>query len=368
MKKSYYIIISLVLCLIFQSCTLEDFSPDEWAVEPELTISDDFVVFDSAVGIDTIAVETNYKSFVASCKEEWCQISTDVENRRLFIEVEPNSSSEQRITTIFITIERGNKRLTKNVSVIQSGGIWDTIGSFNVYWRHEISEGQREALAELIGSLQFVEGSTFYMGKGEDKHKVTLSSFYIGKFEVTQKQWNAVNMTNKSLYVGANLPVENISWADALDFVSKLSSLTNLNFSLPTEAQWEFAARGGRKSLGYIYPGSNNYNDVAFHIDTSISEENPLYTTVMGGTKIPNELGLYDMAGNVAEYCFDWFGDYGDVPTKENPTGIISGTMKVIRGGNFSDPYTIYACTHRGFSGSINYVRANTGIRVVLKP
>ncbi len=360
--------ICLMTSLVFSACTLEDFSPNEWAVEPELQVSNNYVVFNSAVGNDTITVKTNYEKFQVTSSSEWCHVKTDVDNGCIYINVDPNTTSEQRIATVSVKIARGNKMLSNDVSVIQFGGIWDTIGGFNVYWRNEIGEGQREALVELLESMQYVEGGTFMMGTGEDEHSVKLSSFYIGKFELTQKQWNAIFSTNNSIYVGANLPIENISWAEALDYVTKLSHLTNLNFSLPTEAQWEYAARGGNKSLGYTYPGSNDYAEVAHYVGTLISEDNPLYTTHTGGTKLPNELGLYDMAGNVAEYCFDWYDSYNNILTDEDPMGAQTGSMKVVRGGYFSGPDSYFKSTYRVWSGSINYIHKCTGFRVVLKP
>ena len=126
-------------------------------------------------------------------------------------------------------------------------------------------------------------------------HKVTLSDYYIGKTEVTQALWEAVMGNNPSAFKGENLPVECISWNDCKEFISKLNALTGKTFRMPTEAEWEYAARGGSKSRGYKYSGSGNIDEVAWHKDNSEEKTHEV------GTKRPNELGIYDMSGNVGE-------------------------------------------------------------------
>ena len=185
--------------------------------------------------------------------------------------------------------------------------------------------------------MMYVKGGTFIMGAtseqgsdayGNEKptHRVTLSSFYIGKYEVTQALWKAVMGNNPSKMKGDNLPVETVSWNDCQDFIRKMNALTGKNFRLPTEAEWEFAARGGNNSRGYKYAGSNNIGDVAWYDNNSGSK------THVVGTKSPNELGIYDMSGNVWEWCQDWFGSYSSA-SQTNPTGASSGSNRVLRGG-----------------------------------
>ena len=188
-----------------------------------------------------------------------------------------------------------------------------------------------------------VEGGTFTMGatseQGNDAdsderptHSVTLSSFYMGETEVTQALWQAVMGSNPSYYKGNNLPVVLVSWNDCQDFVTALnelcaSQLNGRHFALPTEAQWEYAARGGKHSEGYKYSGSNTIVNVAQY---SVKSDKPLPV----GTKTPNELGLYDMSGNVLEWCSDWMGSYGS-NAQTNPAGPSSGSTRVCRGGSW---------------------------------
>ena len=183
----------------------------------------------------------------------------------------------------------------------------------------------------------FVEGGTFMMGAtaehGSDAdsderpiHKVTLSDYYIGKNEVTQELWQAVMGKNPSKFKN-NLknPVEGVSWNDCQKFVKKLNKLTGKNFRLPTEAEWDYAARGGNFSQGYKYAGSNNLDAVAWYDSNSAGKTHPV------GSKHPNELGIYDMSGNVLEWCQDWYGYYSSDP-QTNPQGL-SGSYRVRRGG-----------------------------------
>lgn len=182
-----------------------------------------------------------------------------------------------------------------------------------------------------------VQAGTFTMGASPEtkesydnekpSHQVTLTNdYYIGRTEVTQALWKAVMGNNPSYFKGNNLPVENISWDDCQLFLSRLNSMTGHNFRLPTEAEWEFAARGGNKSNYYMYSGSNDLGTVAWCRETSI------WTTHNVATKKPNELGIYDMSGNVAEWCADLYGVYSN-EAQENPTGPNNGYYRVARGG-----------------------------------
>ena len=188
--------------------------------------------------------------------------------------------------------------------------------------------------------MVWVSGGTFTMGatseQGSDAddrekpaHSVTLSGYYIGKYEVTQAQWKAVMGNNPSSFKGDNLPVENVSWNDVQEFIRKLNQLTGKSYRLPTEAEWEYAARGGNNSRGYKYSGSNNIGSVAWNYENCGSTTHPV------GSKSPNELGIYDMSGNVWEWCQDWYGDYNS-SSQRNPKGPASGSYRVGRGGGWN--------------------------------
>jgi formylglycine-generating enzyme required for sulfatase activity len=159
-------------------------------------------------------------------------------------------------------------------------------------------------------------------------HSVTVGEFSIGKYEVTQKLWEAVMGNNPSHFKGDDLPVESVSWNDVQKFMSTLNSITDKKYRLPTEAEWEFAARGGNKSQGYKYSGSNTIGDVAWYSGNSGSKTQPV------GQKKPNELGIYDMSGNVWEWCGDWDGNYS-ASGVVNPTGPSTGDFRIFRGGDW---------------------------------
>ncbi len=207
---------------------------------------------------------------------------------------------------------------------------------------HEIKQGYATYYVNGVSfNMVRVKGGTFTMGataeQGGDAdsvekpaHQVTLSSFMMGQTEVTQELWQAVMGSNPSRWKGPKLPVEQVSWDDCQEFVKKLNALTGQHFRLPTEAEWEYAARGGSKSQGYKYSGSNNLGDVAWYDDNSGR------TTHDVATKQPNELGIYDMSGNVWEWCQDWYGEnyYSSSPSS-NPQGPSSGSRRVCRGGSW---------------------------------
>ena len=219
-------------------------------------------------------------------------------------------------------------------------------------------------------NMIYVEGGTFMMGAMEsDKqahanekpaHKVTLTyDYYIGQTEVTQALWQAVMGNNPSTMIGDNLPVNNVLWEDADAFAKRLSLLTGCSFHLPTEAEWEFAARGGNKSQGYLYAGSNNIQEVAWYGSNSGNTTQPV------GTKQPNELGIYDMSGNVIEWCSDWLGPYS-AEAQVNPIGPATGAYHVYCGGCWYLPANVCRCTHRRQT-TAGYGEAAVGLRVALR-
>ncbi|MBQ3247468.1 MAG: formylglycine-generating enzyme family protein [Alistipes sp.] len=229
-----------------------------------------------------------------------------------------------------------------------------------------------DALPQI--EMVFVKGGTFTMGAtpeqgkaacGDEKpaHSVTVSDFYIGKYEVSQAQWEAVMGENPSHYKGENRPVESVSWNDIQEFIEKLNAKTGKKYRLPTEAEWEYAARGGDQSKGYKYSGSNNIDEVAWYGDNSASR-----TTHIVGQKQPNELGLYDMSGNVWECCSDWYwSKYYKNALSDNPTGPATGSGRVLRGGGYSNYASSCRVSTRFFSGPSDRF-LSCGFRLVCQP
>ena len=229
-----------------------------------------------------------------------------------------------------------------------------------------IIEGSKKVdFTEIVDGYKFdmvfVQGGTFTMGctdeQGSDcdsdekpAHQVTLSDYYIGKYEVTQGLWKKVMGSNPSKFknCGDDCPVESVSWNDCQEFISKLNQLTGKRFRLPTEAEWEYAARGGSKaSYQTKYAGSNALGEVAWNDENSdvnylggFEENGRKLGTHTVGTKKPNALGIYDMSGNVWEWCNDWYGDYSSGGVM-NPKGASTGSYRVIRGGGwYNDGYS----------------------------
>ena len=237
-----------------------------------------------------------------------------------------------------------------------------------------------------------VDGGTFTMGatseQGSDydsdelpTHEVTLSDFYIGKYEVTQQLWEYVmNYTgtcadgsamsayasdvwlgsnpSTSYGLGSEYPAYYVSWEDIVNiFIPRLNKITGKKFRLPTEAEWEYVARGGNQSQGYKYSGSNTIGDVAWYYNNSASSTHPV------GTKQPNELGIYDMSGNVYEWCSDWHGSY-TAKAQTNPIGPSTGSPRVLRGGSWD--YDAQYCRVSSRSNNPGYPYCDVGFRLAL--
>ena len=285
-------------------------------------------------------------------------ITTDKSGDKIYVDdnylgISPIASSLS-YGTHTIKAERNGKTVSKNINVVQSGG--DSSVKLTFFGN------QTFTVNGVSFTMIAVEGGTFPMGsvrgldsdakgnespvnmlllqlmpkldsdaKGNESpvHNVTLSDYYIGETEVTQELWTAVMGNNPSYYSGnPKRPVEKVTWNACQEFVKKLNQLTGKNFRLPTEAEWEYAARGGKKSKGYKYSGSNTIDDVAWYPSNSGSKTHDVKT------KQANELGIYDMSGNVYEWCQDWYGSYSS-SSQTNPTGSTSGSFRVYRGGSW---------------------------------
>lgn len=236
---------------------------------------------------------------------------------------------------------------------------------------------------QLIDNMILVEGGTFQMGIPKEheqrmaelkwlnpfrrslpRHQVTIEPFYIGKYPITQEEWECVMGNNPSKFKIRNglFPIDGIYWDDCQEFIIQLNNLTGENFRLPTEAEWEFAARGGNVSHSYFYAGSNDIDDVAWYSGNSNKRTHEV------GLKSPNELGLYDMSGNIEEWCSDWYDEY---PSNQlspiiNPQGPSSGDGHVLRGGGWMGDKCECSIYSRYPTGLRDLDPENWGFRLVM--
>ena len=228
--------------------------------------------------------------------------------------------------------------------------------------------------------MVLVEGGTFNMGRKaflsdeSPVHEVRVSSFYMGKYQLSQKEWQEVMGENPSKFKGDDLPVEQVTWYNAVDYCNKRSLKEGLSpcysgsgagitcnwnangYRLPTEAEWEYAARGGKQSKGYTYAGSNDLDSVAWYSINSGGITHPV------GTKTANELGIFDMSGNVWEWCWDWYGKYG-AKAMSNPHGGGNGSYRVLRGGGWFGNDDYCRVSFRYVNVPVNYFSI-LGVRV----
>lgn len=238
-----------------------------------------------------------------------------------------------------------------------------------------LSTEQEEALTSILDNMVLIEGGSFTMGNNYENqdyfteqdslsrnpHKVELGNFYISKFELTQKQWKAfASLDGNCIELGDDKAMDKLSWEKAMSFVDSLSALTGLQFSLPTEAQWEYAARGGNKSKNYVFAGHNDDpTEVAW---TSFEE---LASAHNVGGKRYNELELYDMSGNVSEWCKDYFAPY-TTEAAADPQGPLEGVNKVLRGGDFRTDNLFDLKTTTRFFDAPFVNRLGAGMRIVI--
>lgn len=245
-------------------------------------------------------------------------------------ELLPIYTKKNEIKYVAFHVELGNIDPGTNVQLVVSH-------EDNVILKTRVLKGNAnmEIVVGSMGKVTFkmiyVDGGTFDMGDnsfGNPTHKVTLSPFYIAETVVTQALWELVMNWNHSDYKGTCNPVENVSWNNCQEFIESLNKMTGQTFRFPTEAEWEYAARGGKSSNHTLYSGSNNIDDVAWYCANSRSKTHPV------AQKMPNELGLYDMSGNVWEWCEDFHESYTS-EKQVNPHGPQFGSKRIVRGGSW---------------------------------
>ena len=314
---------------------------------PELEVSPNSFDVGAEATTKTVTIESNF-SWTAKTSSSWIYVSKlsgSAGTTALTVNIGANTSTSSR--SGYVEFYNSEYNVSKKVDI-------------NQYLAEFI-----ETIENLNMKMIYVEGGTFAMGSNDGfddekpVHNVTLDSYYIGETEITQAQWRAIMGSNPSGYTGDSRPVEMVSWDDAQKFCKKLSELTGKKYVLPTEAQWEYAARGGNKSKGYTYSGSNNVGDVAVYSTSSHSNVK---------SKKPNELGIYDMSGNVWEWCSDLYGSsYYSSSPQTNPQGPSSGSKRVWRGGSWYDYSSYCRAAYRG--GDFSSLRyGNFGFRVVCLP
>ena len=285
-------------------------------------------------GVAKTTLPVGQHSFVVFCD--------GYESEEGTVKLKPSAPSNLQITLMKESIGAGivNQQQSENQ---QSSNTYVASSSNNSSGTPSVASGSNAISIPVKDGISIemvkVEAGTFMMGATAEMkdpydwekpvHQVTLTNdYYMGKYEVTQALWEAVMGSNPSHFKGDNLPVEQVSWNDCQEFISKLNSLTGRKFRLPTEAEWEYAARGGKKSRSYQYSGSSNISDVVWYKDNSANKTHPV------GTKQANELGIYNMSGNVWEWCQDRYGSYSSFYLT-NPTGSYSGSLRVYRGGSW---------------------------------
>lgn len=348
MKRLFYLVLGLV---VFAGCHKDDSEKEE-----VLLLDEHRFELPADGGTISVQVTSNVKYTVTIPEDfrEWLS----------------EESSKVSKTNIFTVSANGIPEVREGYLVFAGDSLRDTV---YVVQAPGIGEDFTEKkVSGVLLDMVYVKAGSFMMGASEDdeevygwempEHQVTLTNdYYIGKHEVTQGVWKAVMGNNPSYFAkGDDYPVEKVSWDDVQVFIAKLNELTGKKYALPTEAQWEYAARGGEKSKGYKYSGSNDLAEVAWY------DFNSDYETHLVGMKAPNELGIYDMTGNVWEWCQDWYDDYSS-DAQIDPVGPEDGSYRVLRGGSWFNDARRCRVSFRSETKPTNR-NSYLGFRLVLLP
>lgn len=344
LKKSLFLLLGLVFfvgVLFFYLGKVGDKPGPEPPVVQQGSVyrnlmSDVYKIKKDAVGISS---EAEIPAIVEKIKE----LKEKYEASKIYMTDEERESLENSVNEIV--------EIIKNSIIEQPGGEASQPANGNVY--SDVANG-------VHFNIVFVQGGTFKMGATSEMenpypnefpvHSETVNDFYIGQTEVTQALWKAVMGYNPSHFIGDDLPVENVSLDECLQFVGKLRTITGRNYRLPKEAEWEYAARGGNKSRHTQYSGSNYLNDVAWYLDNSGRRTHPVRL------KKCNELGIYDMTGNVCEWCCEWYSKYDEISKQENV---------VVRDASWNHDARKCRISDRG-SLKRTYKGSGLGLRIVL--
>ena len=317
-----------------------------------------FMQYDGSPLRISLKVTAEYWTENTYTAEGWEVVNSNPNAVEVKVHPNPQDNAQVRFTGLQVgeaTVTILNHTTKEKITIYVA--VFDSYSDYG--FADDVTDEQKQVIANLINNMVKVEGGTFMMGAAEDdteafdneKPQHKFITVCIGKYEVTQKEWKTVMGKNpfwfqgeKTSFNSEELPVEQVSWYDCQDFIKELNRMTlnRYNFRLPTEAQWEFAARGGNKSKGYKYAGSSNIDEVAWYEKNGNHETHPV------GTKVPNELGLYDMSGNVEEWCNDWYDEnyYKESP-QNNPQGPSTGKSRVFRGNCYHDRVEIFRISYR---------------------